>query len=322
MVLILVGSRGFSAISSWASAIVPRSGGSGSGGTGGSGGAGGSGGSGGSGGAGGSGGSGGSGGAGGSGGSGGSGSGSGSGSGTGTGGTGAGGSAAGDSEGVGGTEASGGADATGGVAGSGNQGGTLAGGGATGLVGGAGGVAGGAAGSGASSGGAGVPGTGGAPSVLRVQYYATNVDPADPVIQFNLQIGNASAEDVPYSELAVRYYYSMEHDGPEAYWNYYSVVGSDYVIGTYYDNPAPVPGAERYLEITFTEAAGSLAAHSPSGEMQNRISHSSQQSTYVYDETDDYSYNPELTQSTTGFVDWDHITMYRNGVLVWGIEPS
>jgi hypothetical protein len=45
--------------------------------------------------------------------------------------------------------------------------------------------------------------------------------------------------------------------------------------------------------------------------------HSTQQSNYIYAETDDYSYNPELTV----FNDWDRITMYRNGVLVWGIEP-
>ncbi len=36
-----------------------------------------------------------------------------------------------------------------------------------------------------------------------------------------------------------------------------------------------------------------------------------------YTETGDYSFDP----TKTSFVDWDHVTLYRNGVLVWGNEP-
>jgi endoglucanase len=238
-------------------------------------------------------------------------------------GTGGGGSGVGGSGGAGGGAAPGGAGGTGGAAGTVNQGGALAGGGAAGLVGAAG-ATGGAAGATGSSGtsgstaNGGVPGTGGAPSLLRVQYYTGDTAPADAVIDFRLQIGNASNEAVPYSELTVRYYYSNEHAGPESYWNFYSQIGSANVLGTSYDNPTPVPGAERYLEVTFTAGAGSLAAHSASGEMQIRIAHTMQNAEFVYDETDDYSYNSDLTE----FADWDHITLYRDGVLVYGIEPA
>jgi endoglucanase len=70
---------------------------------------------------------------------------------------------------------------------------------------------------------------------------------------------------VPYSELAIRYSYSNEHGGTEGYWPICAAIGADNVIGTFYDNPSPIAGAERYLELTFTEAAGSLPAHSASG---------------------------------------------------------
>jgi hypothetical protein len=36
-----------------------------------------------------------------------------------------------------------------------------------------------------------------------------------------------------------------------------------------------------------------------------------------YDETNDYSFDA----TKTAFSDWNRVTLYRNGVLVWGIEP-
>jgi hypothetical protein len=36
-----------------------------------------------------------------------------------------------------------------------------------------------------------------------------------------------------------------------------------------------------------------------------------------YDQTNDYSYDA----TKTSLADWDHVTLYRNGILVWGVEP-
>jgi len=36
-----------------------------------------------------------------------------------------------------------------------------------------------------------------------------------------------------------------------------------------------------------------------------------------YNETGDYSFDP----TKISFTDWNHVTLYRNGVLVWGTEP-
>ncbi|MGB8981653.1 MAG: cellulose binding domain-containing protein, partial [Anaerolineales bacterium] len=73
-------------------------------------------------------------------------------------------------------------------------------------------------------------------------------------------------------------------------------------------------GANFYLEISFTSAAGSIAAGGQSGEIQARFAKADWSN---YTETGDYSF--DLTK--TSFTDWDHVTLYRNGVLVWGIEP-
>jgi len=36
-----------------------------------------------------------------------------------------------------------------------------------------------------------------------------------------------------------------------------------------------------------------------------------------YNEANDYSYDP----TKTSFADWNRVTLYRNGQLVWGVEP-
>jgi hypothetical protein len=50
------------------------------------------------------------------------------------------------------------------------------------------------------------------------------------------------------------------------------------------------------------------------GEIQTRFAKTGCSS---YTETGDYSFDP----TKTGFADWTRVTLYRNGVLVWGIEP-
>ena len=78
-------------------------------------------------------------------------------------------------------------------------------------------------------------------------------------------------------------------------------------------NPART-GAAFYLEVGFTAAAGSIATGSQSGEIQTRISKTDWSN---YTETGDYSFDP----TKTSFADWTRVTLYRNGVLMWGVEP-
>ena len=59
---------------------------------------------------------------------------------------------------------------------------------------------------------------------------------------------------------------------------------------------------------------GSLAAGQTGGEIQGRFNKDNWTN---YDEANDWSYDP----TKLAFADWDRVTLYRNGVLVWGTEP-
>jgi hypothetical protein len=73
-------------------------------------------------------------------------------------------------------------------------------------------------------------------------------------------------------------------------------------------------GALGYIEYDFDSTAGNLAPGNNSGEIQ---SHFANQNWAVLNELDDYSYKNSAAYDTS-----THITLYRNGVLIWGTEPT
>ena len=151
---------------------------------------------------------------------------------------------------------------------------------------------------------------------LKVQYRAADTNAGDNQIKPHFNIVNQSTSAVPLSELKIRYWYTREGTQAQNFWCDYSAVpGScSNVTGTFVQvNPAR-PGADFYLEVGFTAAAGSVAASGQSGEIQTRFAKTDWSN---YTETGDYSFDP----TKTSFADWTRVTLYRNGVLVWGTEP-
>jgi MYXO-CTERM domain-containing protein len=78
-------------------------------------------------------------------------------------------------------------------------------------------------------------------------------------------------------------------------------------------SPARV-GADTYLEVGFTAGMGSLTPGQSTGEIQARFNKDDWSN---FGEADDYSFDP----TKLSFADWDRVTVYQNGTLIWGSEP-
>jgi Cellulose binding domain/Cellulase (glycosyl hydrolase family 5) len=151
-------------------------------------------------------------------------------------------------------------------------------------------------------------------TTLKVQYKAADTNAGDNQIKPHLNIINTGSSPVAMTELKVRYWYTIDGDKPQTYNCDYATKGCANITGTFVKLANARTGADYYLEVGFTTGAGTIAAGGQSGEIQNRFNKTDWSN---YTETGDYSFDP----TKTGFTDWTHVTLYRNGVLVWGTEP-
>jgi len=153
------------------------------------------------------------------------------------------------------------------------------------------------------------------PLQLKVQYQnADSSQPGNNVIKPNLKIVNADSIAVPYNELTARYWLTAENYAGINTWVDYAQLGSGKVKMKYVALAQPRNGAYAYIEYSFDASAGILAANANSGEIKSRLANAD---ATLLTETDDYSY---LASSV--YVQNDHITLYRNGILVSGTEPT
>jgi len=148
---------------------------------------------------------------------------------------------------------------------------------------------------------------------LRVQYRCGDTNATDNQFKPQLNVVNAGLGSVQLSELTVRYWFS-EGTTAEMFICDYAMIGQTNVTGRFEALATPRALADHFLEIGFLASAGSLAGSSATGEIQGRC----QKSDYSpYNEADDYSFDP----SAAAYADAPRVTLYRQGVLVWGTEP-
>jgi hypothetical protein len=150
------------------------------------------------------------------------------------------------------------------------------------------------------------------PATLRLQYRAADTNAGDNQIKPHFNIVNTGTSAVPLNELKIRYWFTREGTQNQSFWCDWAAISGacSNVSGSF----VQVSGSSFYLEVSFAAAAGSIPAGGQSGEVQTRFAKSDWSN---YNESDDYSFDP----TKTAFADWTRVTLYRNGVLIWGVEP-
>ncbi len=148
---------------------------------------------------------------------------------------------------------------------------------------------------------------------LTVQSENKNGNPATNTISTFLKINNTGNVAVAYKDLSVRYWLSTE--GPQAlnYWVDYAELGNGKVKGQFTRLSPPRTGADAYFELKIDSTAGTLFPLSTSGNIQYRLAKADWS---AFNETNDHSYRPAGPIANN-----DHLTLYYQGQLLYGIEP-
>ncbi len=132
----------------------------------------------------------------------------------------------------------------------------------------------------------------------------------DNMINPHLRIVNNGDQPVAYDALTVRYWFTSENSNDLNFWCDWAQLGSQFVNGAF-----GLANGMNYIEVSFASGAGSIAATQNSGPIQLRYAKANWS---PFNENDDYSYDATSTNYTPN----GNITMYLNGSLVWGTEPS
>ncbi len=151
-------------------------------------------------------------------------------------------------------------------------------------------------------------------SSLHVDLFCSDRSTSATSPQPYFRIVNAGNVAFPLSSLSLRYYYSKDVSGTEQF-NCYTVSGGDCTLlapARFGDVTPKTATADRYVELHYAAKAPSLAVNQTS-EIHGAFFVPS----YApFIQTNDYSFS-----TNDGFQTADHVTLYANGVLIWGVEP-
>lgn len=147
---------------------------------------------------------------------------------------------------------------------------------------------------------------------LKVQMFNSSTVNAVNALCPRIKLVNTGTAAVSLADVKLRYYYTSDGEQAQNFFCDWSQVGSANVTGTFVKLPAALSGADHYLELGFTAAAGSLAPGA-SIDIQMRASKADWSN---YSQTGDYSFNP----AGTAPADWAKLPAYISGSLVWGLS--
>jgi cellulose 1,4-beta-cellobiosidase len=149
-------------------------------------------------------------------------------------------------------------------------------------------------------------------SGLVAQYKAADSSATDNQMKPHFNIRNTGTTAVALSDVKLRYYFTKDTAAALSSAIDWAQIGAANITVNFV--PATGTGTDTYVEVGFTAAAGSLAAGSQTGDIQLRLFKADWSN---FNEADDYSYDG----TKTAYANWDKVTLYEAGTLVWGVAP-
>ena len=151
---------------------------------------------------------------------------------------------------------------------------------------------------------------------LAVRGRSTSTAAQTNTIGFMLQVKNDGPTSLSLHDIELRYWFKPGFLGSTG--KITQQVDIDYAAVGANNVKAQIGPADRTglatLRLQFTDAAGSIKPYTSGGDIAVRL-HKSDWS--GYDQSANFSF-----RSDTNLTDWDHVGLYRAGVLVWGSEPG
>ncbi|MFK4088873.1 glycoside hydrolase family 9 protein [Kribbella sp. NPDC020789] len=148
-------------------------------------------------------------------------------------------------------------------------------------------------------------------STLAVQHKGSS-GATSGQIGATLQVTNRGTTSVSLSTVSLRYWFTGDAPSPTyQVWCDWAQLGCANVGLRVVKLTTARPGADAYLEVTFT--GGSLAPGASTGDIQFRVAKSDWSS---FNQADDHSY-----RVSSSLTDFDRVTGYSGGALAWGVEP-
>jgi hypothetical protein len=147
---------------------------------------------------------------------------------------------------------------------------------------------------------------------LSLQYQCGNTSSSAGWISPHFQITNTGTTTASLSTITIRYFFTADGSATQQFACDYAQMGCSNITQQVFPWSGGGTGADHYLQVSFT--SGTINAGANTGPMQLRFADSA----YLnFNQTNDYSFNA----SDTAYTNSAAITVYQNGVLVWGTEP-